>query len=122
MYNQIQPCLRSYKLAKEKNINTKERANVSKTSTISKIPEGVPLSSIPVNTVWYSIRKGLIEELGEAIDKAWFSKAIAKECSKTATLTMPTRFMADWIKNNYSHVILRLAGNCRIKRVEYRCA
>jgi len=71
--------------------------------------------------VWYSIRKGLIEEFGENKDAAWFARAVAVECNKTATLTlsMPTRFMADWVRNNYSHVIQRLAEGCRIKRVEY---
>jgi len=66
--------------------------------------------------------KGLIEELGEAIDAAWFSKAKDVECNdtKTLTLTMPTMFMADWVKNNYSHVIRRLASSSvGIKRVEY---
>jgi len=32
---------------------------------------------------------------------------------------MPTRFMADWIKNNYSHVIRRIAGSEGVKMVEY---
>jgi hypothetical protein len=73
------------------------------------------------NTVWNQIRKGLREELGEAIDRVWFSKAEAKECkdTKTLTITMPTRFMADWVKNNYSHVIRRISERCGVKKVEY---
>jgi hypothetical protein len=53
------------------------------------------------NTVWQEIRKGLIEEFGEAIDAVWFSKAVSKECAETntLTLTMPTRFMAGFLKN-----------------------
>ncbi|HJD59052.1 MAG TPA: hypothetical protein LFV92_07995, partial [Rickettsia endosymbiont of Ceroptres masudai] len=67
-------------------------------------------------------RKGLREELGEAIDEVWFSKAVAKECRETGalTLTMPTRFMSDWIRNNYSHVIRRLAIGIGVKGVEYK--
>ncbi|WP_230453771.1 DnaA N-terminal domain-containing protein [Rickettsia prowazekii] len=52
----------------------------------------------------------------------WFSKAAAKECRKIdiITLIMPTRFMAECIRNNYSHVIQRLIGNTVVKRVQYR--
>lgn len=73
------------------------------------------------NTVWKQIRKGLREELGEAIDAVWFSKAVAVECTETGllTLTMPTRFMADWVKNNYSYVIRRLSERCGVNRVKY---
>nr|WP_267881769.1 DnaA N-terminal domain-containing protein [Rickettsia tamurae] len=55
------------------------------------------------------------------MDKAWFSKAAAVGCRETSTLklTMPTRCMADWIKNNYSHVIKRLANGYGINSVEY---
>nr|AKS10311.1 DnaA-like replication initiator protein [Rickettsia endosymbiont of Ixodes pacificus] len=90
--------------------------------TFSKTQQGVSLGAILSTTAWYQIRHGLIEELGEAIDTAWFSKAIAVECTETyrLTLIMPTRFMADWIRNNYSHVIKRLSGECGIKRLEYR--
>ncbi|ACR47948.1 DnaA-like protein (plasmid) [Rickettsia peacockii str. Rustic] len=89
--------------------------------TFSKIPTGVPLNAISSTSAWHAIRKSLIEELGEAIDTAWFSKAVAVECNdtKTLTLTMPTKFMADWIRNNYSQMIRRLAGNVGVKRVEY---
>ncbi|WP_395476632.1 DnaA N-terminal domain-containing protein [Rickettsia endosymbiont of Pantilius tunicatus] len=73
------------------------------------------------NAVWNQIRKTLREELGDHIDQAWFAKASAIECkeTKTLTLTMPTRFMAEWIRNNYSHVIRRLSEGCGVKRVEY---
>ncbi|WP_395476634.1 DnaA N-terminal domain-containing protein [Rickettsia endosymbiont of Pantilius tunicatus] len=73
------------------------------------------------NTVWNQIRQGLREELGDHIDQAWFSKVVAKTCTETniLTLTMPTRFMADWIRNNYSHVIRRMAGSVGIDIVEY---
>ncbi|MGG2345123.1 DnaA N-terminal domain-containing protein [Rickettsia amblyommatis] len=64
------------------------------------------------------IRKGLINELGADIEKVWFTKAVAKECKETSTLklTMSTRFMADWMRNNYSQLIQRLASGCGIKR------
>ncbi|WP_305888029.1 DnaA N-terminal domain-containing protein, partial [Rickettsia sp. TH2014] len=78
---------------------TEKLASSNKSSAISE--------EILENTVWNRIRKGLREELGEVIDAAWFSKAVAAYYNetKTLTLTMPTRFMADWVRNNYSHVI-----------------
>ncbi|KJV99908.1 dnaA N-terminal domain protein [Rickettsia amblyommatis str. Darkwater] len=87
--------------------------------TFSKIPKEEPLNSIPSTSAWHKIRKGLIEELGAAIDAVWFSKATVREYQETSTLTltMPTRFMVDWVRNNYSHVIRRLASGC--KMVEY---
>ncbi|WP_341792267.1 DnaA N-terminal domain-containing protein [Rickettsia endosymbiont of Gonocerus acuteangulatus] len=72
-------------------------------------------------TAWHQIRKGVREELGDHIDQAWFAKAEVAECkeTKTLTLTMPTRFMADWIRNNYYHVIRRVAGSVGMNSVEY---
>ena len=77
--------------------------------------------AITENTMWHQVRKGLREELGDAIDEVWFSKAVAAHCNdtKTLTITMPTRFMSDWVRNNYSHVISRLSEGCGINRVEY---
>ncbi|ODA36640.1 hypothetical protein A8V33_04000 [Rickettsia sp. wb] len=100
----------------------------SKTSNID--PKGTPVDMLVdsskedktnESTAWHQIRKGLREELGDGIDTAWFSKAVATECkdTKILTLTMQTRFMADWVRNNYSHVIRRISEGCGIKRVEY---
>lgn len=79
------------------------------------------LDTTKANTVWHQIRQGLREELGYHIDQAWFAKAEAAGCkeTKTLTLTMPTRFMADWVKNNYSHVIRRVAVGEGVENVEY---
>ncbi|AFC70403.1 chromosomal replication initiator DnaA (plasmid) [Rickettsia amblyommatis] len=79
------------------------------------------LDTIEANTAWHHIRQGLIEELGEAMYTAWFEKAVVKECNDTSTLkfTMPARFIADWVRNNYSHVIQRLGSSAGVKRVEY---
>jgi hypothetical protein len=61
----------------------------------SAIPE-----EIIENIVWQEIRKGLIEELGEAIDTVWFSKTVAKECTETNTLTLTIRIKL----SNISHI------------------
>lgn len=79
------------------------------------------LSSINETTSWYFIRQGLIKELGYEIDKAWFSKARVKEDKemKTLTLSMPTKFMADWLNSRYGHIIYRFATSLGFKFIEY---
>ncbi len=99
----------------------KESDIITNSEDIGILDIGRESDKIEENTVWGQIRKGLREELGEHIDMAWFSKAAAVECTETSTLilTMPTRFMADWVRNKYSHVITRNAEACGVKRVEY---
>jgi DNA-binding MarR family transcriptional regulator len=99
----------------------KEPDIISNSKDIGILDNSQELDTTSENTVWHQIRKGLREELGEAIDEVWFSKAEAKECIETGllTLTMPTRFMADWVRNNYSHVIRRFSEGCGVKSVEY---
>lgn len=88
---------------------------------IDILEAGSKLNKTDENTVWHQIRQGLREEFGEVVDTTWFSKAVATKCNKTntLTLTMPTRFMADWVCNNYSHVIRRISKECGAKIVEY---
>ena len=98
---------------------TSDIASAGKSMGISE--QSRALGTANENTVWNQIRKSLREEFGEAIDTVWFSKAVAVECkdTKTLTLTMSTRFMTDWLKNNYAHVIRRVAGSVGVQRVEY---
>ncbi|CAK6519405.1 DnaA N-terminal domain-containing protein [Rickettsia helvetica] len=98
----------------------RKKKQYSKIKDIGILDIGKELDKIEENTVWNQIRKGLREELGEAIDAVWFSKAEATEDKEKGMLilTMPTRFMADWVKNNYSHVLKRLSVGCGINRVE----
>ena len=77
------------------------------------------LEATTENTVWYQIRNGLIREaLGEHT-KLGLQKVEEKECkdTKTLTLTMLTRCMADWVRHNYSYVIRRLIGGIEVLRV-----
>lgn len=108
-------------ILEKQNSKIKEPDIISSSKDIGILDIGKEFDKIEENTVWNQIRKGLREELGRAIDEAWFSKAVATECKETntITLTMPTRFMSDWTRNNYSHVIRRVAETVGIKRVEY---
>lgn len=106
----------------EKNMEEAQSVSTSEPHFIN--PRSTPLSSLKQDSVWRQVRQALLLQYGNDIDAAWFSKAEAKESkeTKTLTLTMPTRFMVDWIRNNYSHVIRRLAASCGIKSVEYSYA
>jgi hypothetical protein len=99
----------------------KEPDIIANSEDIGILESSQEFDKIEEKTVWNQIRKGLREELGAAVDEVWFSKAVATHCNdtKTLTLTMPTRFMADFIRNNYSHVIRRLSEGCGINRMEY---
>ncbi|WCR55944.1 DnaA N-terminal domain-containing protein [Rickettsia asembonensis] len=104
--------------------NMEEAQSVSTSEPHFINPRSAPLSSLKQDSVWRQVRQALLLQYGNNIDEAWFSKAVAKECTETSllTLTMPTKFMADWLKNHYGYVITRLAGSGGIKSVEYSYA
>ena len=103
--------------------NRKSIRNSDSSKDLDTIAEEIieNTEAIAEDTVWNQIRKGLREELGNHIDQVWFAKAEVKECTETntITITMPTRFMADWVRNKYSHVIRRLAVWQGVKSVVY---
>jgi len=101
-----------------------------KTTTSDIVPDGKyignseqnkALDTTSENTLWDQIRKGLIEELGRAIDTVWFSKALVTEAKDTnlLTLIMPNKFMSDFIKNRYGYAISRISGTFGFKYIEY---
>nr|WP_012477937.1 DnaA N-terminal domain-containing protein [Rickettsia monacensis]ABQ85884.1 DnaA-like replication initiator protein [Rickettsia monacensis] len=94
---------------------------VSNSTPVGILERSGGLDAIEENTAWHQIRSGLIEELGYEIDKAWFSKARVKEDKemKTLILSMPTKFMADWLKNQYGHIVYRLSSSLGFKFIEY---
>jgi len=92
-------------------INTKE----------CSMQQGMLLSAIPSTSAWHGIRQDLIAELGKDIDNSWFSKALVTEARETnlLTLTMPNKFMSDFIKSRYGYAISRISGNFGFKHIEY---
>ncbi|ALN41907.1 hypothetical protein ASQ44_07455 (plasmid) [Rickettsia rhipicephali] len=94
---------------------------VSNSTPVGILERSGGLDAIEEKTAWHQIRSGLIEELGYEIDRAWFSKARVKEDKemKTLTLSMPTKFMADWLKNQYGHIVYRLSSSLGFKFIEY---
>ncbi|XVN42275.1 MAG: DnaA N-terminal domain-containing protein [Candidatus Rickettsia vulgarisii] len=79
--------------------NIKYSAN----KTLALSLDVVELHQLDPNSTWYKVRK----ELGEDIDRAWFSKLKAAENINTQTLTLvaSSNFYRDWINNHYGHKI-----------------
>lgn len=103
--------------------NMEEAQSVSTSEPHFINPRSTPLSSLKQDSVWHQVRQALLLQYGNDIDAAWFSKAVAKECTETSllTITMPTRFMADWLKNHYGYAISRISGTFGFKYIEYNC-
>ncbi|WP_342271959.1 DnaA N-terminal domain-containing protein [Candidatus Tisiphia endosymbiont of Parasteatoda lunata] len=83
----------------------------------SRLPDEIFLTELNPNSIWYKIRKKLIANFDEHIDKAWFSKLTAEEDVITQKLTLiaPTNFLRDWINNKYGSVIKDIA-----KKLDYQ--
>lgn len=86
----------------------------------SRLPDEIFLTELDQNSVLYKIRKKLIANFGEHIDKSWFSKLRAEEDAITQKLTLiaPTNFLKDWINDNYGHVIKDIAQELGYQFVE----
>ena len=74
-----------------------------------------------ITALWSKVYEQMREEFGEAIFRSWL-KPMALQAAYHGTLevSVPTRFMKDWIQNNYVDRIreLCLAQNADIKRIE----
>ncbi|BFD46065.1 MAG: hypothetical protein DMENIID0002_07110 [Rickettsia endosymbiont of Sergentomyia squamirostris] len=67
------------------------------------------LSQLNPQSIWYKVRKYLLELHGEFIDKSWFSQLEAVEedmTCKKIILKPATTFIGDWIKHNYGRDML----------------
>ncbi len=62
-----------------------------------------------IQTTWNKVYTQLREEYGEAVFRSWL-KPIKLQAyyQKTLELSVPTRFMRDWIQNHYHDRILKL--------------
>lgn len=101
--------------------NKEEIQSASTSEPSCSNPRSTPLSSLKQDSVWHQVRQALVLQYGNDIDAAWFSKVVASECKETSLLllTMPTRFMADWLKNHYGYAISRISGTFSFKYIEY---
>ncbi|OZG32411.1 chromosomal replication initiator protein DnaA [Rickettsia endosymbiont of Culicoides newsteadi] len=86
----------------------------------SRLPDEIFLTELDPNSIWYKIRKKLITNFDEHIDKSWFSKLRAEEDTITQKLTLiaPTNFLRDWISSKYYWVIKQVAQELGYQFVE----
>ncbi len=74
-----------------------------------------------IKVLWGKVYEQMREEFGEAIFRSWL-KPMSLQAAYHGTLevSVPTRFMKDWIQNHYVARILELcaAENADIKRLE----
>ncbi|PCJ57703.1 MAG: chromosomal replication initiator protein DnaA [Rhodospirillaceae bacterium] len=80
------------------------------------------LTAQDLATQWPQIRKELEVELGEAIFKSWLSPLeIESVQGEDITLSVPTRFMRDWIQSKYAGHIHKLwtAKNPSLRGIDF---
>lgn len=74
-----------------------------------------------VQALWAKVYDLMREEFGEAVFRSWLKPMMLQACYHgTLEVSVPTRFMKDWIQSHYSARILEMciAGSPEIKRLE----
>lgn len=84
--------------------------------------EDAPLEPTPeVQALWEKVHQKMREEFGEAIFRSWLKPLTLRACYHgTMEVSVPTRFMRDWIHTHYAERISAMcAEECAdIKRVQ----
>lgn len=92
------------------------------TAKKGKINAGESFAPSPdVLDTWKSIYKSFRSEFGETVFRSWLKPmTLQAYYHNTLEVSVPTRFMRDWIQTHYAKKILELcsAGNPDIKRLE----
>lgn len=92
--------------------------------TVTEAPTFVTESFVPtpeIKTLWSAVHENLRNEFGEAVFRSWLKPLLLQACYHgTLEVSVPTRFMRDWIQSHYSARILELctAQNPEIRRLE----
>ena len=71
--------------------------------------------------LWSSVHADLRTEFGEAVFRSWLKPLTLQACYHgTLEVSVPTRFMRDWIQTHYAARIMEMcaARNAEIRRVE----
>lgn len=77
--------------------------------------------SAEVRALWANVYESLRSEFGEAAFRSWLKPLTLQACYHgTLEVSVPTRFMRDWIQNHYATRILELCTtlNTDIRRLE----
>jgi len=74
-----------------------------------------------VVSIWKQVHKALRGEFGEAVFRSWLKPLTLQACYHgTLEVSVPTRFMKDWIQTHYAKRILEMCTekDTQIKRLE----
>ncbi len=74
--------------------------------------EGAPLEpSREIMTLWKKVHQSMRGEFGEAIFRSWLKPLVLRAYYHgTMEVSVPTRFMRDWIQNHYAERILAMCS------------
>ena len=84
--------------------------NVTALSPLNAELKTIPLKpTADIKNIWKTVHKNMRKEFGEAIFRSWL-KPLQLEAFYHGTMevSVPTRFMRDWIQNHYAARILQL--------------
>lgn len=74
-----------------------------------------------IMSLWNSVHKDMRQEFGEAIFRSWLKPlTLQAYYHGTMEVSVPTRFMRDWIQNHYAERILQMATekNADVKKLQ----
>ncbi len=100
-------------------ISGKASAATTKKSTAKGDSSFTPTPEIL--SLWKEIHGNLRNEFGEAVFRSWLKPLTLQACYHgTLEVSVPTRFMRDWIQTHYATRILEMCAtvNAEIKRLE----
>ena len=84
--------------------------------------EDTPLEpSADIQQLWKSVHADMRQEFGEAIFRSWLKPLTLRACYHgTMEVSVPTRFMRDWIQTHYAERIstMCIEKNTEVKRVQ----
>ncbi len=84
--------------------------------------EGAPLAPTPeILSLWKKVHQSMRGEFGEAIFRSWLKPLVLQAFYHgTMEVSVPTRFMRDWIQNHYAERILEMcaAANEDVKKLQ----
>jgi chromosomal replication initiator protein len=75
-----------------------------------------------IMTTWKRVHNGMRQEFGEAIFRSWLKPlTLQAYYHGTMEISVPTRFMRDWIQTHYAERILEMCGTAdgEIKRIQF---
>jgi chromosomal replication initiator protein len=97
-----------------KNSNLVQANLVLKETTLAPTPE--------ITALWNKVHQDMRQEFGEAIFRSWLKPLTLQACYHgTLEISVPTRFMRDWIQNHYAERIQEMchAADAEIRRVQF---